>query len=242
MIEIKNVTKSYEKNKKVVDQINLKINNYEIFGFLGPNGAGKTTTIKMMTGILGIDQGDILIDNYSIQKDPLEAKKRFGYVPDNPEMFLKLKGIEYLNFMADIYEVSESKRKEQIEKLSKLFEIHDVLNNRIESFSHGMKQKIAIIGALLHEPNNLILDEPITGLDPKASYELKKLMREYTKQNKAVFFSTHILEVAEKICDKIGIIHNGKIIFIGTIQEMRELLKENKSLEELFMEITDNDK
>ena len=242
MIEIKNVTKSYEKNKKVVDQINLKINNYEIFGFLGPNGAGKTTTIKMMTGILGIDQGDILIDNYSIQKDPLEAKKRFGYVPDNPEMFLKLKGIEYLNFMADIYEVSESKRREQIEKLSKLFEINDVLSNRIESYSHGMKQKIAIIGALLHEPNNLILDEPITGLDPKASYELKKLMREYTKQNKAVFFSTHILEVAEKICDKIGIIHNGKIIFIGTIQEMRELLKENKSLEELFMEITDNDK
>ena len=242
MIEIKNVTKSYEKNKKVVDQINLKINNYEIFGFLGPNGAGKTTTIKMMTGILGIDQGDILIDNYSIQKDPLEAKKRFGYVPDNPEMFLKLKGIEYLNFMADIYEVSESKRREQIEKLSKLFEINDVLSNRIESYSHGMKQKIAIIGALLHEPNNLILDEPITGLDPKASYELKKLMREYTKQNKAVFFSTHILEVAEKICDKIGIIHNGKIIFIGTIQEMREQLKENKSLEELFMEITDNDK
>ena len=242
MIEIKNVTKSYEKDKKAVNDINLQIHNNEIFGFLGPNGAGKTTTIKMMTGILGIDSGDIYIDGHSIQKEPLEAKKRFGYVPDNPDMFLKLKGIEYLNFMADIYEVEENKRREQIEKFTKLFEINDVLSNRIESYSHGMKQKIAIIGALLHEPNNLILDEPITGLDPKASYELKKLMREYTKQNKAVFFSTHILEVAEKICDKIGIIHNGKIIFIGTIQEMREQLKENKSLEELFMEITDNDK
>ena len=242
MIEIKNVTKSYEKDKKAVNNINLQINNNEIFGFLGPNGAGKTTTIKMMTGILEIDQGDILIDNYSIQKEPLEAKKRFGYVPDNPEMFLKLKGIEYLNFMADIYDVDENKRKEKIEKLTKLFEINNVLSNRIESYSHGMKQKVAIIGALLHEPNNLIIDEPMTGLDPKASFELKNIMREYTKQNKAVFFSTHILEVAEKICDRIGIINKGELIFIGTIEEMRKKLKENKSLEELFMEITNNDK
>ena len=242
MIEIKNVTKSYEKDKKAVNHINLQIHNKEIFGFLGPNGAGKTTTIKMMTGILGIDKGDILIDNYSIQKEALEAKKRFGYVPDNPDMFLKLKGIEYLNFMADIYEVSENKRKQQIEKFSKLFEINDVLSNRIESYSHGMKQKVAIIGALLHEPNNLIIDEPMIGLDPKASFELKKIMREFTRQNKAVFFSTHILEVAEKICDRIGIINRGEIIFVGTIQEMRERLKENKSLEELFMEITENDK
>ena len=241
MIEIKNVTKSYEKNKNAVNNISLRINNNEIFGFLGPNGAGKTTTLKMITGILGIDKGDIYIDNYSIQKEPLEAKKRFGYVPDNPDMFLKLKGIEYLNFMADIYEVEENKRKEQIEKLSKLFEINDVLGNRIESYSHGMKQKVAIIGALLHEPNNLIIDEPMTGLDPKASFELKNIMRECTNQNKSVFFSTHILEVAEKICDRIGIINNGEIIFVGTIQEMREKLKENKSLEELFMEITKND-
>lgn len=242
MIEIKNVTKSYEKNKNAVNNISLRINNNEIFGFLGPNGAGKTTTLKMITGILGIDKGDILIDNYSIQKEPLEAKKIFGYVPDNPDMFLKLKGIEYLNFMADIYEVEENKRKKQIEKLSKLFEINDVLGNRIESYSHGMKQKVAIIGALLHEPNNLIIDEPMTGLDPKASFELKNIMRECANQNKSVFFSTHILEVAEKICDRIGIINNGEIIFVGTIQEMREKLKENKSLEELFMEITDNDK
>lgn len=242
MIEIKNVTKSYNKEKKAVNNLNLQINNNEIFGFLGPNGAGKTTTIKMITGILNIDEGDILIDNFSIKTEPLEAKKRFGYVPDNPEMFLKLRGIEYLNFMADIYEIDENERKENIEKLSKLFEINDVLSNKIESYSHGMKQKIAIIGALLHNPNNLIIDEPMTGLDPKASYELKKIMREYTKQNKAVFFSTHILEVAEKICDRIGIISKGELIFVGTIEEMREKLKENKSLEELFMEITNNDK
>ena len=242
MIEIKNVTKSYDKESKAVNAINLQINNNEIFGFLGPNGAGKTTTIKMITGILDIDEGDILIDNFSIKKDPLEAKKRFGYVPDNPEMFLKLRGIEYLNFMADIYEIDENERKENIEKLSTLFGINDVLSNKIESYSHGMKQKIAIIGALLHNPNNLIIDEPMTGLDPKASYELKKIMREYTKQNKAVFFSTHILEVAEKICDRIVIIDKGKLIFVGTIEEMREKFKENKSLEELFMEITNNDK
>ncbi len=242
MIEIKQVTKSYEKNKKVVNNLNLKINNNEIFGFLGLNGAGKTTTIKMITGILGIDEGDIFIDNYSIQKEPLKAKKGFGYVPDNPEMFLKLKGIEFLNFMADIYEVDEKQRKIQIENLTKLFEINDVLNKKIESYSHGMKQKIAIVGALLHNPNNLILDEPMTGLDPKASYELKNIMKKLTKENKSVFFSTHILEVAEKICDRIGIINKGELIFVGTLQEMKQKLEEDKSLEELFMEITNNDK
>lgn len=242
MIEIKQITKSYEKNKKVVNNLNLKINNNEIFGFLGLNGAGKTTTIKMITGILGIDEGDIFIDNYSIQKEPLKAKKGFGYVPDNPEMFLKLKGIEFLNFMADIYEVDEKQRKIQIENLTKLFEINDVLNKKIESYSHGMKQKIAIVGALLHNPNNLILDEPMTGLDPKASYELKNIMKKLTKENKSVFFSTHILEVAEKICDRIGIINKGELIFVGTLQEMKQKLEEDKSLEELFMEITNNDK
>ena len=242
MIEIKNVTKSYNKESKAVNNISLKINNGEIFGFLGPNGAGKTTTIKMITGILNIDEGEILVDNHSIKKEPLEAKKAFGYVPDNPEMFLKLRGIEYLNFMSDIYEIGESERKSQIEKLSNLFEIKDNLYNKIESYSHGMKQKVAIIGALLHNPNNLIIDEPMTGLDPKASYEFKKIMRDYADNNKTVFFSTHILEVAEKICDRIGIINKGELIFVGTIEEMREKFKENKSLEELFMEITSNDK
>ena len=242
MIEIKNVTKSYNKESKAVNNISLKINNGEIFGFLGPNGAGKTTTIKMITGILNIDEGEILVDNHSIKKEPLEAKKAFGYVPDNPEMFLQLRGIEYLNFMSDIYEIGESERKNQIEKLSNLFEIKDNLYNKIESYSHGMKQKVAIIGALLHNPNNLIIDEPMTGLDPKASYEFKKIMRDYADNNKTVFFSTHILEVAEKICDRIGIINKGELIFVGTIEEMREKFKENKSLEELFMEITSNDK
>ena len=241
MIEIKNVSKEYKKGIKAIEKINLKINNGEIFGFLGPNGAGKTTTIKMMTGILDIDEGEILIDEKDIEKNPVEAKKRFGYVPDNPEIFLKLKGIEYLNFIADIYEISEEKRKEKIEELSKKFEINKVLNNKIESYSHGMKQKIIIIGALLHSPNNLIIDEPMTGLDPKSTYELKKIMRENADEGKAVFFSTHILDVAEKLCDKIGIINKGKLIFVGTIDEIKKEKKENKSLEELFMEITEND-
>lgn len=241
MIQIQNLSKSYNKNKKIINKLNLEINNGEIFGFLGPNGAGKTTTIKMITGILSIDEGDILIDKYSIQKEPLEAKKRFGYVPDNPDMFLKLKGIEYLNFLGDIYEVNEEERKKIIEELSELFEIKNALNNKIESYSHGMRQKIIIIGSLLHNPNNWIIDEPMTGLDPKASYELKKIMRKRADENKTVFFSTHILDVAEKVCDKIGIINKGELLFVGTIEEMRKELKENKSLEELFMEITKND-
>ena len=241
MIQIQNLSKSYNKNNKIINKLNLEINNGEIFGFLGPNGAGKTTTIKMITGILSIDEGDILIDKYSIQKEPLEAKKRFGYVPDNPDMFLKLKGIEYLNFLGDIYEVNEEERKKIIEELSELFEIKNALNNKIESYSHGMRQKIIIIGSLLHNPNNWIIDEPMTGLDPKASYELKKIMRKRADENKTVFFSTHILDVAEKVCDKIGIINKGELLFVGTIEEMRKELKENKSLEELFMEITKND-
>ena len=242
MIEIKNVSKAYCKNDLVIKKINLKIKDGEIFGFLGPNGVGKTTTIKMITGILDIDEGDILIDNYSISKNPIEAKKRFGYVPDNPDMFLKLKGIEYLNFMADVYEIKEKERKEKIEKLTEIFEIKEALNNKIEEYSHGMRQKIAIIGAILHEPQNLIIDEPMVGLDPKATYELKKIMREIANNKKTVFFSTHILDVAEKICNRIGIINNGQIIFVGTVTEMKEKLKENKSLEELFMEIIKNDK
>ena len=238
MIEIKNVSKAYKKDNKVIDNINLVIKNGEIFGFLGPNGAGKTTTIKMITGILNIDEGDILIDGNSIKDKPLEAKKAFGLVPDNPEMFLKLKGIEYLNFIADLYEIS---KEERIEELSKIFEIENVLNNKIQSYSHGMKQKLIIIGVLLHDPNNWILDEPMTGLDPKASFQLKQFMRQYAKNNKTVFFSTHILEVAEKLCDRVGIINKGKLIFVGTYEEMKNELKENKSLEELFMEITKND-
>ncbi len=241
MIEIKNVSKSYKKGKKVIDNINIEIRDGEIFGFLGPNGAGKTTTIKMITGILDIDEGDILIDGNSIKTNPLEAKKRFGLVPDNPDIFIKLKGIEYLNFIADIYKISEEERIEKIKNLSKQFEMENVLNNKIQSYSHGMRQKIVIMGTLLHDPQNLILDEPMTGLDPRSSFDLKRIMREHTKQNKSVFFSTHILEVAERLCDRVGIINRGKLVFIGTYEEMKREFNKKASLEELFMEITDND-
>lgn len=238
MIELKNVSKSYKKGKKTIDNISLNIKDGEIFGFLGPNGAGKTTTIKMITGILDIDEGDITIDGKSIQSFPIEAKKQIGYVSDNPDMFLKLKGIEFLNFVADIYEVPEDIRKERIENLSKEFDIYNVLNDKIQNYSHGMRQKIIIVSVLLHNPKNWILDEPLTGLDPKSSYYLKNSMREHAKQNNSVFFSTHILEIAEKLCDRIGIINNGKLLFVGTLDELREAKKENASLEELFMEIT----
>ncbi|MGN1297315.1 MAG: ABC transporter ATP-binding protein [Clostridia bacterium] len=241
MIEIKNLSKSYKKGKKVIDNISLEIKDGEIFGFLGPNGAGKTTTIKMITGILGIDEGDILIDGKSIIRNPIEAKKSFGFVPDNPDMFLKLKGIEYLNFIADVYEISTEERIARIDELSKRFEMQTVLNNKMQSYSHGMRQKMIIMGVLLHNPKNLILDEPMTGLDPKSSFDLKQIMREHTKENNTVFFSTHILEVAEKLCDRVGIINKGKLIFVGTYEEMKKEFRKNASLEELFMEITEND-
>lgn len=239
MIEIKNVSKSYVKGKKSVDNLNLDIKDGEIFGFLGPNGAGKTTTIRMITGILDIDEGDILIDGMSIKTSPLEAKKKFGFVPDSPDMFLKLKGIEYLNFMADIYEISKEKRLQKIEEITKKFEIYDDLNNQIQSYSHGMRQKIVICGALLSEPKNWILDEPMTGLDPKSSFDLKEMMKTHAKSGKTVFFSTHVLEVAEKLCDRVGIINNGKLVFVGTFEQLKERFKEEGTLEELFLEITE---
>lgn len=240
MIKIENVTKSYIRGKKSVDNINLEIKDGEIFGFLGPNGAGKTTTIKMITGILNPDQGDIYIDGKSIKKEPIEAKKAFGFVPDSPDMFLKLKGIEYLNFLAQIYEVPEKEKKERIQKLTKKFGIYNNLNEQIESYSHGMRQKIVICGALLNNPKNWILDEPMTGLDPKSSFDLKEMMKGHSRKGNAVFFSTHILEVAEKLCDRVGIINNGKIAFVGTLDEMKAQFNENTSLEELFLEITEN--
>ena len=237
MIEIKNVSKSYKKGEKVVDNINLKINDGEIFGFIGLNGAGKTTTIKMITGILEIDEGNIFIDGKSIITSPIEAKKQIGLVPDSPDMFLKLKGIEYLNFIADCYNVSKEERIENIEKFAKEFEIYEDLEDKIESYSHGMRQKIVIIGVLLHTPQNWILDEPITGLDPKSAYDLKKTMREYANSGKTVFFSTHILEIADELCDRIGIINKGKIIFVGTLKELKEKFGDKKTLEEIFLDI-----
>lgn len=241
MIQIQNLSKSYIKGKKSVDNLNLEIKDGEIFGFLGPNGAGKTTTIKMMTGILNPDEGDVLVDGKSIQKEPLEAKRNFGFVPDSPDMFLKLKGIEYLNFLADIYEISEKDRKERIETLTKKFEIYENLNSEIQSYSHGMRQKIVICGVLLNNPKNWILDEPMTGLDPKSSFDLKEMMKQHVQKGNSVFFSTHVLEVAEKLCDRVGIINKGKLVFVGSFEEMKNKFKENTSLEELFLEITENE-
>ena len=241
MIQIENVTKSYVKGKNIIENMNLEVRNGEIFGFLGPNGAGKTTTIKMITGILDLDNGDIKIDGKSISKQPLEAKKMFSFVPDSPDMFLRLKGIEYLNFIADIYEVSTEERAAKIKELSNLFEIEHALNEKMQSYSHGMRQKIVIIASLLNNPKNWIIDEPMTGLDPKSSFELKKIMRKKAENGDSIFFSTHVLEVAEKLCDRIGIINHGKLVFVGTYEEIKKELDENKSLEELYMEITNND-
>ena len=239
MINIQGASKSYDGKKKSVDTISFDVRDGEIFGFLGPNGAGKTTTIKMMTGILDIDEGDILIDGNSIINDTITAKMNFGYVPDSPDIFLKLTGMEYLNFLGDIYSVPNDERKVRIEDISKKFDMYEHLNEKIESYSHGMRQKILVIGSMIHNPKNLILDEPMTGLDPKSSHDLKELMRKHADRGNSVFFSTHVLEVAEKICDRIGIINNGKLLFVGTIDELKDKFKENKSLEDLFLEITE---
>ena len=192
----------------------------------------------MITGIIDIDEGDIFIDGVNITENPIEAKRSFGFVPDSPDLFLKLKGIEYLNFLGDIFKMSKSARKSKIDDLAKRFDIYDALNDKIESYSHGMRQKLIVIGALMHNPKNWILDEPMTGLDPKSSYDLKELMKEHAKNGNTVFFSTHVLEVAEKLCDRVGIINKGKIVFVGTIDEIKKEFKDG-SLEELFLEITE---
>lgn len=240
MIQLNNVSKQYEEGKYAVDHLNLEIKDGEIFGFLGPNGAGKSTTLKMMTGITSLTEGNIVINNFDITKEPLNAKKQFAFVPDSPDMFLRLKGIEYLNFMGDIYQVDSNTRKERIELFTKRLGMEDALNNQIQSYSHGMRQKIILIGALIHNPDVWILDEPLTGLDPKSAFELKEMMHEHTRQNKTVLFSTHVLDVAEKICDRVGIIDHGKLLFVGTIEEMKKHFSINKSLEEMFLELTND--
>lgn len=241
MIDLINVTKSYSGEYKAVDDVSISIRDGEVFGFIGPNGAGKTTTIKLITGILNFNTGNIKINNISIKDNPIECKKQFGFVPDSPDMFLRLKGIEYLNFMADMYGVSSQERRKRIETLSERFEMTKALGDQIQSYSHGMRQKIIIIGALIHEPSVWILDEPMTGLDPKSSFILKEMMREHADKGNTVFFSTHILEVAEKICDRVAVINKGKIIFVGTLNEMRNHFKENESLEKMFLEMTENE-
>lgn len=236
MLEIINFSKKYDNGKLAVDNLSLEINAKDIFAFIGHNGAGKTTTIKSIVGILPITSGDILIDKISVKENAFEAKKLIAYVPDNPDLYENLKAISYLNFVADVYQVSIAKRKELIEKWAKQFEIYDELNNYIASFSHGMKQKLAIIAAFIHEPKLLILDEPFVGLDPKATYLVKQAMNEFCENGGAIFFSTHILEVAEKLCNKVAIIKNGKLIASGKMDEITK----NHNLEDVFLELTDH--
>lgn len=237
MIKLKQVSKSYSGKVKAVDQIDLSVTRGEIFGFLGPNGAGKTTTIKMITGILTPDSGTVEVNGHNIVTEPLEAKRSFGFVPDDPNVFPRLKGIEYLHFMADLYQVPADQGKEQIKRLATRFALTDALTDRIQSYSHGMRQKLMIISALLHNPDVWILDEPMTGLDPRSSYMLKEMMREHANAGKTVFFSTHVLDVAEKICDRVAVIDRGKILFCGSIAEMRHHFQSNASLESMFLEL-----
>lgn len=239
MIDVKNLSKSYSKGKvKAVDSLNLQIKRGEIFGFLGPNGAGKTTTIKMMIGLLNPDIGSVSINGYDIQKEPIEAKSCIGYVPDNPDVYEKLTGLEYLNFMADMYRVTANDRKERITKYLEMFELKDAATDLIKSYSHGMKQKIVLTGALVHQPQLWVLDEPMVGLDPKSAHLLKEEMRKHCDNGNTVFFSTHVLEVAEKLCDRIGIIHKGKLSAIGSMEELRKGDSAG-SLENIFLELTD---
>jgi ABC-2 type transport system ATP-binding protein len=233
MIEIKNLTKIYNKEKKAVDNISLKINDGEIFAFIGHNGAGKTTTIKCMVGILDFEEGDIIINGKSIKNDPLNVKKELAYVPDNPDLYDSLTGNEYINFIADMYEIPLELRKNKINEYATMFEIKDVLNQPISSYSHGMKQKIALISALVHNPKVLILDEPFVGLDPSAIFDVKKIMQQMVSEGKTIFFSTHILDVAEKLCSRVAIIKNGKIMAEGSMKEV----KGNESLEDVFLEL-----
>lgn len=237
MIEIKNVTKRYGKETLAVDDLSLTIKDGQIVGFIGPNGAGKTTTIKMLTGILRPDAGSISINGYDIIKEPIQAKRQFGYVSDNPNAYPKLKGREYLNFIADIYEVDHQKRQQQILHYAKLLKMEDVLEDRIGTYSHGMRQKIMVIAVLIHDPYLLILDEPLTGLDPQSSFVLKELMKERASEGKSVFFSTHVLEIAEKLCDQIAIVNYGKIIYTGTLEALKASYPD-LSLEEIFLKVT----
>ena len=240
MIKISNATKKYAKQTKAVDTLNLEVRPGEIFGFIGPNGAGKTTTIKMITGITDFDEGAVSVNGFDIKTQALEAKKQFGYVPDSPDIFLRLKGIEYLNFMANIYDVSKENRQARIQELAEKFEMKNALGDKIQGYSHGMRQKIVLMGALLHKPKLWILDEPMTGLDPKSSYLLKEMMKEHASLGNSVFFSTHVLEVAEKLCDRIGIINHGKLVYCGTMQELKDKFASDASLETIFLEMTKN--
>lgn len=238
MLELKKYSLEYFKGKRVIDGINLFVKEGDICAFVGRNGAGKSTTIKSIVGINHITDGDILLDQISIKDEPIKYKKMIGYVPDNPILYEYLTGIQYLEFIADMYDLTESVRVERIEKYAKLFELYDELGNLISSYSHGMKQKLVLIATFIHDPKLYILDEPFVGLDPKASYTLKELLKEKAKSGKIVFFSTHVLDVAEKLCNRIVIIKRGRLIVDG---KMDKVIKD-KSLEDIFMElVVDND-
>jgi len=232
MLKINQLTKTYG-DKKAVDDLSIHINPGEIYGFIGHNGAGKTTTIKACCGILQFDQGEILIDGHSIKTDPLACKRLLAYIPDNPDLYEFMTGIKYLNFVADIFQIPREPRQERIRRWAEAFELTDYLAQVVSAYSHGMKQKLAIISALLHDPRLFIMDEPFTGLDPKASYTLKQIMRGICDEGGAVFFSTHVLEVAEKLCDKVAIIRRGRLVKAGTM----EAVKGDESLEEVFLEL-----
>lgn len=235
MLEIKNFTKSYDGKKKVVDNLSLSIEKGDIYGFIGANGAGKTSTIKAVTGIHDFENGSIEIDGHSIKKEPLLCKSIMAYIPDNPDLYEHLTGYQYLGFIADLFRVPTADRGEKIKKYANMFEMTDALGKMISSYSHGMKQRTAIISALIHSPKLLILDEPFVGLDPKAAFALKQVMGEITAEGGAIFFSTHVLDVAEKLCNKIAVIKSGKLIASG----LTETVKGNQSLEDYFMEVQD---
>lgn len=238
MLKINNLTKLYKGSNKGVTDINLAIEAGDIYAFIGHNGAGKTTTLKCVVGIHGFDKGEILINGTSIKENPLLCKQQFAYIPDNPDLYEYLTGIQYLNFIADIFEVPAEVRQSRIEKYADAFEITASLGDLISSYSHGMKQKLAIISALVHEPKLLILDEPFVGLDPKAAVILKEIMHEICEEGGAIFFSTHVLDVAEKLCNKVAIIKDGKLIASG---KMDEIVKQGESLESIFMEVACDD-
>ena len=234
MIEIKNVTKKYN-GIPAIDRISFNVDNGTIFAFIGHNGAGKTTTIKSIVGINDFDSGEILINGISIKDNPVQAKKIMAYVPDNPDLYENMKGIDFINFICDMYKTDKETREKNVKKYAKMFEMENNLNNEISSYSHGMKQKLAIISAMAHSPEVLIMDEPFVGLDPKAVFDMKNVLKEMCQDGKIVFFSTHILDVAEKLCDKVAIIKKGKIVKVGTMKD----IKGDESLESVFLELED---
>jgi ABC-2 type transport system ATP-binding protein len=233
MIQIKNVSKSYDGKKLAIDSINLTIERGDIYGFIGHNGAGKTTLLKCISGIINFDQGEILVDGHSIKTDPIAVKKLLAYIPDNPDIYDSIKGSQYLDFISDVFEVSLEKRTQLIKKYADMFELTPALNNLIGSYSHGMKQKLVLISALIHEPQVMLLDEPFVGLDPKASFLLKESFKELCAKGTSIFFSTHVLEVVEKLCNKVAIIKQGKLVKSGDTQEIIK----DQSLETYFLEL-----